>query len=334
MAFSSIYGRLRSPGEVPNLRRDDAALKRYESVTDPRAISMDGTEKATFILDIVKQTPCDVDNQATAEETEDIAGMSKQMLVKRYEELHREIKVPILLLRLVFGILKTDPRQFTIFQVKDVELDKVRKLFARASSKLEEMQEIIDSNQQTDMKLRASEAQIQKLKEDHIKKDEKIESMQKEFKELRCVSSAHVETEQAWLEIKNRSQMLDDVVQERNKLKENLCKMMGFSEILHRMRDRANQADLLETEVDKLRRELERIGYGAAGDSAPKKRPETSCKQCDKIADDLSRSEGVLENALKKLSCFEAERNILRERVRALEVMEAEYILYKVNFEV
>ena len=193
------------------------------------------------------------------------------------------------------------------------------------------MNDIVNDNRNVEARLKDSEVKIRKLKEEHKMKDEQIKSMYQEVEELKCGSSVQIDTEQAWKEIKNRSEMLDGVVKERNKLKANLCKMMGISELLRKLRLRADEADEMETEIGRLNRELQRCGYGAAGDNVQKKRAESACKQCDKISDDLSRSESVLNNEIKKNSEVEAERNFLREKVRTSEVVEAEKILYKVN---
>lgn len=145
-------------------------------------------------------------------------------------------------------------------------------------------------------------------------------------------SSADVKSKQAWNETENRGQTLEEVTKERNKLKETLCKIMGVSDLLRKLRERADEADQMESEINKLKRELQRCGYGAAGDNLPKRHDvKSECNQCEKYADDLSNSESVLEIEIKKSSEMEAERNFLRERVRASEVTEAECLLYKVS---
>lgn len=206
-----------------------------------------------------------------------------------------------------------------LFQTKDVELDKIHNLFKQASKKLEDMNEIVNESRKVESKLKESETKLQQLKQERQKKDGNIKSMQQ------CSPSVKVETAKA------SSEMLDEVVKERDKLKESLCRMMGVSQILHNLRTRADQADELETENCSLKRELQRYGYGAAGDTVPKNPADSSCRQCDKYADDLNRSESVLESEIERSYVTEAERNILRERVRALEVKEAESILYKVK---
>lgn len=215
--------------------------------------------------------------------------------------------------------------------MKDVELDKIHKLFKQASKKLEDMNDIIKDNRKFESQLKDSEIQLQKLKENQQEKEEKIKRMNREMEELKCNSSVQMETEQAFNEIKNRATMFDEVVKERNILKNQLCKMIGISDVLQKLKTRADESDQMEQEIAKLKRELQRCGYGAAGDDIPKRRFTSACRQCQKYADELGIRESTLEAEIKKNVETEAERNFLRERVRAIDVMEAELILYKVK---
>lgn len=191
------------------------------------------------------------------------------------------------------------------------------------------MNAIIKDNHEFESKLRDSVAQLEKLKTEKQLKDETLKSMNQELEALKCSPSVPIETEEAWQQIKNRDEMFDNVVSERNQLKNQLCKMAGISDVLRKLKSRADEADQMEQEVDRLKRELQR--FGASGDHAPKKRVESACKQCHKYADEIARSESSLEAEIRKNVSMEAERNFLRERVRTIEVMEAELILYKVR---
>lgn len=218
------------------------------------------------------------------------------------------------------------------FQAKDVELDKIHKLFKQASRKLEEMNCILKENRDFEAQLKDSKAKLCQLQDDHQFKEQSLKCMKMSLEQLRCSPSLPIEVEKAWLEITDRDQMLQQVVEERNKLKDQLCQMIGISEVLQKLKTRADEADCLEQEVSRLSRELQRCGHGAAGDGGFKKRPESSCKQCNKYAEEIERAMSALEEEMCKNTVTEAERNFLRERLRTMEVTEAELICYKVGF--
>lgn len=71
---------------VPRMR-EDGALKRYESVEDSRAWSMDKAEKSQFIHDIIKKSP-----QLT-EAVKNMSTLSKEELVNKIKSLWTELKV-------------------------------------------------------------------------------------------------------------------------------------------------------------------------------------------------------------------------------------------------
>ena len=84
MAFQEIYDfAIRDA----NKKRSDAALKRYSSVEDPRAYSLDKNEKSQYILEIVKRVSGDGSNSV------DGVSMSQQEMVKQIQELNKELKV-------------------------------------------------------------------------------------------------------------------------------------------------------------------------------------------------------------------------------------------------
>lgn len=193
------------------------------------------------------------------------------------------------------------------------------------------MNDIIKEKLNYESKLRDSEAQLKRLQNEQISKQEMMKKLEKEVSELRCSSSVKIDTEQAWTDIKNRSDLYDGVVKERNALKDQLCKMSGVDDVLRKLKKRADEADKMEEKVTKLERELQRFGYGPAGDEIPKRRVDSACKQCHKYANDLHRSETMLDAEIQKNVKTEAEANFLRTRVRTIDVMEAELILYKVK---
>lgn len=212
-----------------------------------------------------------------------------------------------------------------------MELDKIHSLFKTTSRKLSEMERIIKDKHSFENQLQESHAQLQNLKGEQKRKDEQLRQMKQEMDELRCQSTASVETEEAWNKIKNKAEMLEDVKKERNMLKSQLCKMVGISDVLMKLKSRADEADGLEQEISRLQRELQRCGQGAAGDNLPKKRVASACKQCNKTLEDFCRLQAILESEQNKNVETEAERNFLRERCRAIDVIEAESILYKVE---
>lgn len=193
------------------------------------------------------------------------------------------------------------------------------------------MNDVIKENRQITAKLKDSEIKLAKLNDEKRRKEESAKSMQQELDDLKCNNStASVDVDRAWEEIKSRANLLDGVVKERNALKEQLCKMIGISEVLRQLKERADQADCMEQEIEKLKRELQR--NGASGDAQSKKRPDSGCKHCHKFCDDLERTQCMLQCEIDKNVQTEAERNFLRERVRALDITEAELIFYKVRF--
>lgn len=72
-----------------NKKRIDGALKRYESIEDPRCYSMDKKERADFILGIVKRS--NVSEVSDTSATGD--GMSQSEMIKKIQSLVNELKV-------------------------------------------------------------------------------------------------------------------------------------------------------------------------------------------------------------------------------------------------
>lgn len=190
---------------------------------------------------------------------------------------------------------------------------------------------ILKENREFAVQLMDSKAKLSRLQDDTKRKDQSLKCMKASLEQLKCSPSLPIDVEQAWLEINDRDQILQQVVGERNKLKDQLCQMIGISEVLRKLKKRADQADCFEQEVSRLNRELQRCGHGAAGDGGCKKRPESSCGQCDKYAEEAERAVCALEEEICKNTATEGERNFLRERLRAMEVTEAELICYKVG---
>lgn len=102
MAFSSIYKEYVKGAEMPvsGRKREDGALKRYESVEDSRAWSMDHSEKAKFIHDIIKQTP------PLSDAVKCLNSLTKEELVDKIKILYQEMKVAAMRSQLFSAIFK------------------------------------------------------------------------------------------------------------------------------------------------------------------------------------------------------------------------------------
>lgn len=81
MAFQDYYSHA-TKGALK--KRSDALLKRYDSVDDPRSYSLDKSERSQYILEIVKHKS---DGEGSTN------GMSQNEMIKKIEELLKELKV-------------------------------------------------------------------------------------------------------------------------------------------------------------------------------------------------------------------------------------------------
>lgn len=91
MAFSTIYGYSQDSNPVTK-HRSDAALKRYESVTDPRAFSMEPTEKSNFIRETVaSKSGVSSSDDCSPQSKLSLAVMNVNVLSK--DDLVKQIKV-------------------------------------------------------------------------------------------------------------------------------------------------------------------------------------------------------------------------------------------------
>ena len=93
MAYSILHSVL-NDCDVPEKRRSDAALKRYESALDSRAWTNDKFEKSVFIQDVIKrkgtnhQLPCKL-----SEAVKSLNLVPKNDLVESIKCLCAELKV-------------------------------------------------------------------------------------------------------------------------------------------------------------------------------------------------------------------------------------------------
>jgi hypothetical protein len=97
MAFSSLYQPFIQGMEMPlsGRKREDGALKRYESVEDCRAWSMDKLERSTFIHDVVKRQYSDHPVTNLADAAKDIASIKDEEYADKVKSLLLEIKVSL-----------------------------------------------------------------------------------------------------------------------------------------------------------------------------------------------------------------------------------------------
>lgn len=234
MAFSSLF---KFPDDVGvHNKRSDAALKRYDSVVDPRVWSTDKFEKSMCIQGILKRKSGEND-QSLREALENVDGASKDVLLKNIAELQKEIQVhhqtsvPFSLNNSIFP------------QGKDVELDKIHKMFKQASRKLEETDGI---GQVLKVQQKESEEQLKQLKVENAEKDEKLKLMERN--QLSTIS----EKENSSVEVK--SEAIKELTEERDLLKHQLCKMAGVKNLLCKLKSRDDEADKFEHEIAQLKR--------------------------------------------------------------------------------
>lgn len=88
MAFQNYYYNAMRGAK----KRSDGALKRYESIEDPRAYSLDKKERSDFILGVVKRTN---DAEATDDKNDD--QTSQNEMINKIQALVKELKVCFLL---------------------------------------------------------------------------------------------------------------------------------------------------------------------------------------------------------------------------------------------
>jgi hypothetical protein len=95
MAFSSLYQPYIQGQEMPvsGRKREDGALKRYESVEDFRAWSMDPLERSTFIHDMVKRREAPRSTSSLVESARDMSETIDEDYAEKVKNLLLEVKV-------------------------------------------------------------------------------------------------------------------------------------------------------------------------------------------------------------------------------------------------
>jgi DNA repair exonuclease SbcCD ATPase subunit len=207
-------------------------------------------------------------------------------------------------------------------------------MYKETSQKLEAMNDIVKKNKSFEAQVRESEEMIQKLSGENSEKDEKLKDLEERLSEMSFGSATASDIDSSWSKLKQQAEDYENLLNERNELKAQLSKISGVEDLLKKLKIRADDADKLEQKVEHLERELQRCGYGAAGDKAVLNRIRSSCKYCQQYSVEINRANCMLESEIKKCNKFQAEINFLRGRVRNIDIMEAEFILYKVGCQV
>lgn len=198
------------------------------------------------------------------------------------------------------------------------------------------MNEIVRQSQNIEDQLKESNIELQKMQEFSSCQNEEMQGMKKEIAELKVCnkdglaagdSSTSRNIDIEFEKLQNRSQTLDDVIKERNILKDQLCKMAGMEALLKKLKSRADDAVRLEQEINRLRKEkvIKTETYSGHQDESPKH----DSQEYRYSEHESAHSELHIDN--HRFSEIEAERNFLKNKLKIMDTMEAELILYKVT---
>lgn len=134
--------------------------------------------------------------------------------------------------------------------------------------------------------------------------------------------------------VKVRTEKYEEIIKERDELKLELSKMSNVEELLKKLKMRAEEADQMEKEIIKLKKDLQQCEHGGSGDRLKiepnRVNSDTQCNQCQQYIAELRESRSMLEFKERKCIEIEAERNFWMQRAEMIRCMEAELILYKV----
>ncbi|CAO1430916.1 unnamed protein product [Diamesa hyperborea] len=307
---------LEESNRLPTTKRSDAAIKRYESCTDSRAWSNEDEKKSQFVYDAVNKKSSDV-NDTGVTNTESSEPVDSSPMILNQEALRKMAQQQ--LIDLILALNKE-------IKKKDVELSKIHNLFKFTSQKLDKMNEIVRQTQHIEDQLKESKIELQKMQEVSSSQNATMQGMKKEIEDLKMCndkdglaagdSSTSRNIDIEFEKLQNRSQMLDDVIKERNILKDQLCKMAGIETLLKKLKSRADDADRLEQELNRLR------------NKKVMKAEEFSSHQ----QEEHNHFE-YHEPDNHRYSEIEAERNFLKNKLKVMDTMEAELILYKGTIE-
>lgn len=197
------------------------------------------------------------------------------------------------------------------------------------------MNEIVRQSQNIEDLLKESNIELQKMQEFSCCQTEEMQGMKKEIEELKVFnkdglaagdSSTSRNIDIEFEKLQNRSQMLDDVINERNILKDQLCKMAGMEALLKKLKSRADEADRFEHEINQLRKE--KIIKTETFSSHQDESPQHDSQEHRYYEPESTHSELRIDS--HRFSEIEAERNFLKNKLKMMDTMEAELILYKV----
>lgn len=181
------------------------------------------------------------------------------------------------------------------------ELDNLHILYKEASKRIETFEAASQDNQKTRISLHESQ--------------EKIKAQDS------CIKQLEME----------KSEEYDRIVRERDALIDQLSSMKGVEERMRDLMERADEADCMEQEIIKLKRELEKCKCNKSCDKT--KNVSKSCDQCPMYEEELQEIKNINCGIEKKNSEIMAERNFLRQKSRSNDLLEAELILYKSKYE-
>ncbi|KAG5670929.1 hypothetical protein PVAND_001158 [Polypedilum vanderplanki] len=198
-------------------------------------------------------------------------------------------------------LIKEIDKLLLLIKKKDDEIDKLHKMYKSVSKKLKEVEDVNkDSNQKYQTMLKESEEKLKRLSDIQTQNnDEEI------IKTLRA-------------QLENFS---------------------NVDSLMKKLQERANEADRMESEINNLKRDLQKCGHGASGDKIKVTQSQIDnfsamqCSQCQLYKNELNDSKSLLDMQEKRNIESEAEINFLKNRMRMIEVMEAELILYKTKYE-
>lgn len=192
------------------------------------------------------------------------------------------------------------------------------------------MNDIVKQSQHIENKLKESKIELQKMQEVSSSQNATMQGMKKEIEELKdcnkdglaagdSSTSRNIDIE--FEKLQNRSKLLDEVSEERNILKDQLCKMAGIESLLKKLKSRADDADRLEHELNRLRNEksMKTETFSSHQEEVPNHKGPIHHEYHEHHEQDNHRSSEI-----------EAERNFLKQKLKMMDTMEAELILYKV----
>jgi hypothetical protein len=183
-------------------------------------------------------------------------------------------------------------------------------------------EELIEQNKKLLLELAQKNVELDNMHQMYKTSSQKLESLEEVTKEnqkyqnLLRESETQLKDQRAIVakldKEKEEMQKITGGMIDKNVLKSQLKKLDGVENLLEKLKVRAEEADKMEKEIEILRLEVQNYKSGASG---------------DKIRLESVQSEIDTQKFIE----LEAERNFLRQKIRSIDVLEAEWILYKVK---